>query len=145
MRAFTLSLLLLACSCRHVGIDIARVASAPTEVIFDMPSDGVGHLSFHVQSPAGTIVAQVEWSLLIDGVQVASGLDGAPTVTGREVYVNVPVVIHHLQWKDGAAYVQLSLRGGLLLGAADGAERLPFSFSEERLTRGHFDSHASTH
>ncbi len=138
MRSALLVALLSLTGCRHLPASKAVSLLTVDSLNLEMPLDGAGALSFQVRCPEALPVTQVEWALMIDGQQIASGLDGAPRVEGTSVWVKVPVVVHHLQWQIGATYSRLQLRGSMLRNGDEGAERFAFESSVERLMTGHF-------
>ena len=138
MRIALLVTLLCVTGCRHRAA-VKPVAPLIIDAVqLEMPLDGSGELSFRVQKPEELSQPQVEWSLSIDGQQLALGLDGAPRIEGTWLWVKVPVVVHHLQWQTGATYSRLQIRGAVLRNGDEGAERFGFETSVERLMSGHF-------
>ena len=117
------AVLVLASSCRLAPRRAAVEAPLGVAALgLDFPRAEQGALGFVVEIPRASArrVDAVTWELWLGGLPFASGVETTPRATSQHdgslrVTVEAALVYRHLGWREGAAYVGVSLRGEVRL------------------------------
>ncbi len=142
MRAGVLALLVLTGGCATVRPPppVPLVSVAAFTVAFPRP--GAGQVEATLDLPPGVVsVRQVTWTLKVKGVVLATGVEGVPRLTpgtmgNQAVLLSAPLVLRHLNYSEGAAWVQVGLEGRVMVTRAGDEVELAFSDRREVLVDG---------
>jgi hypothetical protein len=106
-----------------------------TSLAVDFPVRERGTLEFSLELPPDAPpAATVTWELVLDGVRFAAGLEGQLTQTERRVTLKAPLVLRHLEWREGESTLDVGLKGEVDVGIP--GETLGFKERREVNVRG---------
>jgi hypothetical protein len=128
--------------CRRVPPSQLEAPLAVRNVTLAFPADEQGDLFFEVVLPGGVArAASARWELWLGGRRFAEGVVLTPQTVSeasgaRLLRIEAPLTWRHLGWRDGATFLDVSVRGEVRPWGAPEGVRLPFRGRAEVLVTG---------
>lgn len=96
-----------------------------------------GEVRAVLESPTAD-VTRITWSLTLDGLQIAKGLEGQPKPTGWPplIQLTAPLDVRTLGFRPGQTYSEATLKGTLTFGPTRGEREAVFAKRLEVLLDG---------